>query len=279
MYLGRLKIKTADDWNDLVAQLQQKASENDDIRHAVSSTSASHIEAFDKFRKTLQIGGVALPLVVGAFAAHGAKAKRPDERLTKERATELVRKYLSTSSPIANASEKYRVPNSNIFVKELNPDDTLNAYYEKLKHSRTGELGHKITYHPKASASVLAHEIGHAQDSFPRAPQILSYLSSPLLVGGAVNTGYDLATGQTDDLGPHMLTGGLGLALQLPTMIDEYGASHRARKILKNEGIKPRGLNRAWLTYALPSVIAAGAGGAGYLLGKNYYDQLHSYVD
>jgi len=150
---------------------------------------------------------------------------------------------------------------------DVKPEKDLgNAYYYKDDNDK-----HVIRYDPEFNKSIMAHEIGHGMSSFPRVP-LSGLLAGPLLATGGFmyGTNLGLENGSHDGLG--RLLG--GAAMLTPTLIDEYGASSNARKILKEEGVKPRGLTRAWSTYALPGVVGLGALGAGYLTGNHYNNKL-----
>ncbi len=51
-----------------------------------------------------------------------------------------------------------------------------------------------------------------------------------------------------------------GSAVLTPTLVDEWLASQNAKKIMREQGLEPRGLTRALSTYAAPLALGAGTG-------------------
>lgn len=125
--------------------------------------------------------------------------------------------------------------------------------------------------------SVLLHEAGHIKSNQPVGMRSLARLGnklSPLqLMTASALFGNEMGKDEGDR--EMLLPGAVGLsalAMKAPTLIEELKASHHARQMAKTHGLpKPKGLNRAFLTYLMsPStLLGAGlAGGAAYGINK-----------
>lgn len=196
------------------------------------------------------VASVLLGLGMGQIAVNGMRSKGPHDAIDQKQSVEWAKKYLKTNKV------------------DIAPEDGLNnAYY----HKTDGK--HTIRYDPTLSKSVMAHEIGHGMKKTPRVP--FANIVAPALLGiGGLQAGAHLGNGD-DDYWPGLGKMLLGGAILTPTLMDEYGASSGARKILADNNLKPRGLTRAWSTYALPLATGAGTLGAAYYMGKHYKDKLH----
>ncbi len=248
MLLGQIKIA-----NDPVALNPTDFAHANQLQHDYNDNSwlLSH--------STLP-ASILSALVFGAIAHHGMKANGPGDKIDKNELEGWGKEYLKTPHVVA--------------IPEKGTD---NASYQTVQHR--GNDYHVIKYDPELSKSVGAHEIGHGMGGFPRPDMHIPFaniIGSSLLATGAFNSGEAIANhGSLFDTwkqAPALLG---GLALTAPTLIDEYMASSNAKKILKDKGIKPRGLTRAWATYAAPTGLAAVLGAGGYFLGKHYNDKLH----
>ena len=202
------------------------------------------------------LAGIGLSLAAGHIASSAMTAKKPDDRINERQSKEWVNKYLGTKNVT--------------FLKE---PESANASYSKLNLPGDKKPHHLITYDPKLNKSVMAHEIGHGMTKIPRMG-MLQLLAPAALATGALNTGVDLAMERNPMdhplAGPALAGGTLGM---IPILANEWGASHNARKILKDNNIKPVGLNRAWGTYALPFGVAGMMGASGYGLAKHFLNK------
>jgi hypothetical protein len=188
------------------------------------------------------LGSLLLSRALGAIAHSGAKADKPEDRIDPKETKEWGKKYLK----------------SNINVEPIK--DLENAYYFKDEKGK-----HNVHYDPTFNKSIAAHEIGHGMSSFPRVP--LAGIIAPIaLTLGGVEMGASLGQGLGPDGIGKLLIGAGALT---PTLIDEWMASHNAKKILNDHKIQPKGLNRAWLTYTLPAIVGAGAGVGAYHIAKD----------
>ena len=203
----------------------------------------------------LRLGSIGLGLGLGWLASRGMKAKNDADKIDQKETTNWAKKYLNTNKV------------------DVAPEPGLgNAYYAKHTNFDGSLRKHEIRYDPEFNKSIAAHEIGHGMFSIPRIP--LSSLFGPTLLasgGFAYGNSLGLGDGTNEGLGALLLGGGI----MAPTLADEYMASHNAKKILKDNNIKPRGLTRAWATYAAPLAVGLGALGAGYLGAKHYNDKIH----
>lgn len=205
-------------------------------------------------KRALTLGSLALSMLLGRIALSGMIAKSPEDAINKKETEVWAKQYLKGKTHV--------VP-----YKDLG-----NAFYTHMTNKNTGEKQHIVAYDPKFNKSVAAHEIGHGMSHFPRVP--LSNLIAPALlsIGGySFGTHLGIEDGKFDGLGMSLI----GAGMLAPTLIDEYGASSNAKKILKDHNIKPRGLTRAWATYAAPLAVGVGALGAGYFTGQYYNNKLH----
>lgn len=236
MLLGQIKLGE-DDLQSIYDSSAQVAHEYNHTRGLTS--------------KGLTLGSLGLAGILSLLAAQGMKAHGKNDAIDQKQSIEWAKKYLNTNKV------------------DVKPEPELgNAYYYRDPNSGK----HIIRYDPEFNKSIVAHEIGHGMSRFPRIP-LSGLLAGPLLASGGFDYGTSLGleNGSMDGLGRFIG----GAAMLTPTLIDEYGASSNARKILKNEGIKPRGLTRAWSTYALPGAVGLGALGAGYLTADHYSNKLH----
>jgi hypothetical protein len=196
--------------------------------------------AMDPFffqKVVMPVTSVALGGGLMLAANSGIKANSKEDRVNQAELTQWAKKYLNSNKV------------------DVRPRPGINnAYYQKVNDT------HVIRYDPRVHKTIGAHEIGHGMSSFPRIPG--SSFLGPVLAGmGAFRTGY---TGGEEGLAPLLI----GAGIQVPTLIDEWMASSNAKKILKDNNIKPRGLKRAWLTYAAP-LLTAGIGLTGGALLRN----------
>jgi len=168
------------------------------------------------------------------------------------------------------------------FLAKLSPGSDPEALVEKFRSSP----GHMVDLpgsadiyrNPKtpfgARGSTLAHELGHAagKPGLLKKLQRLRGVSPMLLATGLGSYGY--AAGNDDPMTPGIgipvaaatAIGGVG---SLATLLEEARATRNARKELKLLGKKPVGLNRAYMTYLMGTLLGGGAAaGAGYGLGK-----------
>lgn len=204
-------------------------------------------DIFTPEQQTSLFGASLLPvsLATGALASWNVRRHAFDDVPTTEKAVRnLARKHLG----------------SNIDVRPV--EDLGNAFYEKKK-DEAGHTKHVITYDPRVNMSVIAHEIGHGLKPIPRVP--LSGLFAPaLLTGGLYNIGRAAGLGRAirgRDIG----LSALGAAMYAPTLISEHLATSKAQEVL---GEKPKGLGSAYLTYALPPILAAVYGLGAYGVGR-----------
>jgi hypothetical protein len=147
---------------------------------------------------------------------------------------------------------------------EARPEEGIgNAFYTK-ERDEEGNFKHVITYDPRVSMGTIAHEIGHGVKPVPRVP--LSGLIAPtLMASGLFNAGAALGLGRK--VKPlHLGMAALGAGMYAPTLIGEHMASREAKQIM---GEKPRGLGAAYLTYALPPLLAALYGAGAYGLARS----------
>jgi hypothetical protein len=203
--------------------------------------------ARDPMLPLVGLGSLGINALIHLAAQGGGKAENKSDRIDKQELAAWARKYLKTKNVEV-------VP-----IKNLN-----NAAY--VPHMRDGEQYHGIVYDPTMNKSVGAHEIGHGMGKIPRVP--FSDKLAPLLIGyGAYRAGHNNFDAHEAGLLPLLA----GAAIQLPTVADEWLASHNARKILKENNIEPKGLNRAWLTYLAPLITGGLAAGVGYATRNNHY--------
>lgn len=236
----------------------QQYSAADQISHGFKTTN-------ETIGKSIGPGALALSLLLGYAAKKGMRAQGPHDKIDGPEIERWGNKYLKSNHVYA-------------FPKP----GTDNASYQKIKFHPDGknkpeQEGHVINYDPTLSKSVGAHEIGHGMKSIPRVP-FSSLLAPYLLASGGYEAGVASGLGGGDQVETSAAGGVgkglLGLGLIAPTLADEWMASKNAKKILKTEGIKPRGLTRAWGTYAAPVGVGALAAGAGYAFGDHYSDRM-----
>jgi hypothetical protein len=217
------------------------------------------VDQYNENRKNtsggIRAGSIGLGLGLSWLASRGMKAKNPEDRIDQKQTTDWAKKYLNTNK-----------------VDVAPVQDLGNAYYSKHYNYNGDVAKHEIRYDPEFNKSIAAHEIGHGMWSIPRVP--FSSLLGPALLGaGGYDYGSSLGLGDGTNEGLSQFL--LGGAIMTPTLVDEYMASKNARKILADNNIKPRGLTRAWSTYAAPVAVGLGALGAGYLGAKYYTDKMH----
>jgi hypothetical protein len=204
-------------------------------------------DIFTPGQKVSMFGATLLPaaLTAGALASWNVRRHAFDDIPTSEKAVRnLARKHLG----------------SNIEVRAV--EGLGNAFYT-TERDEAGAIKHVITYDPRVNMSVVAHEIGHGLKPIPRVP--LSGLIAPALmssglfnIGGAAGLGKPI---RGRDVG----LAALGAALYTPTLLGEYKATSEAKNIL---GEQPKGLGSAYLTYALPPLLAATYGLGAYGVGR-----------
>lgn len=149
----------------------------------------------------------------------------------------------------------------------LRPVEGLgNASYAQEK-DETGNVMHIITYDPKVKMSVIAHEIGHADRSFPTSP-ILDVLGPTALAYGSYQAGKHLGQGKPVGRLPAAAVG-IGAGMSLPTLISEYLATQRAKELVDD----PAGLAGAYAIYALPPTLAGLEGLGAYAMARHLYQQ------
>lgn len=141
-----------------------------------------------------------------------------------------------------------------------------------------------------ARLPILAHELGHAE--YQNAGPVHRFAQGPLRrlsalgslgvsalapLAGAVAAGRN----EVDPLEAAGVAGLVGGVAAAPILWNEYRASARGTRILRDAGYGPgtlssarKALAPAWLTYAMPPVVApaVGAGVAGYLTHKSADD-------
>jgi hypothetical protein len=115
--------------------------------------------------------------------------------------------------------------------------------------------------------SVIAHEIGHADRSFPTSP-ILDVLGPTALAYGSYQAGKHLGQGKPVGRLPAAAVG-IGAGMSLPTLINEYLATQRAKELVDD----PAGLAGAYATYALPPTLAGLEGLGAYAMARHLYQQ------
>lgn len=204
-------------------------------------------DIFTPGQQVSMFGATLLPaaLASGALASWNVRRHAFDDIPTSEKAVRnLARRHLG----------------GNI---EVRPVEGLGNAFYTTERDEAGDNKHVITYDPRANMSVIAHEIGHGLKPIPRVP--LSGLIAPALmssglfnIGGAAGLGKPV---RGRDIG----LAALGAALYTPTLLGEYKATSEAEKIL---GEKPKGLGSAYLTYALPPLLAATYGLGAYGIGR-----------
>ena len=205
-------------------------------------------DIFTPGQKVSLFGATLLPaaLASGALASWNVRRHAFDDIPTSEKAVRiLARKHLG----------------SNI---EVRPVEGLNNAYYTTERDESGETKHVIAYDPRVNMSVIAHEIGHGLKPIPRVP-LAGLVAPALLSSGLFNIGGAAGLGRPvrgRDIG----LAALGAALYTPTLLGEYKATSEAEKIL---GEKPKGLGSAYLTYALPPLLAAGYGLGAYGIGRH----------
>lgn len=149
----------------------------------------------------------------------------------------------------------------------LRPVEGLgNASYAQEKDG-TGNTVHVITYDPKVKMSIIAHEIGHADRSFPTSP-VLDVLGPTALAYGSYHLGKRLGKGEPTGRLP-WIAAGLGAGMSAPTLINEHLATQRAKELVDD----PAGLAGAYATYALPPALATLEGLGAYALARRLYQK------
>ena len=139
-----------------------------------------------------------------------------------------------------------------------------NAAYSQEKDEQ-GNTRHVITYDPRVKMSVIAHEIGHADWQLPSAPA-MDVLGPTLLAYGSYRAGKHLGRGEP--IGTvAKATAGAGAGLSVPTLVNEYLATQRAKEMVDD----PAGLTSAYATYALPPVLAGLEGLGSYAMARHLY--------
>jgi len=147
----------------------------------------------------------------------------------------------------------------------LRPVEGLgNASYVQEK-DEVGNVMHVITYDPKVKMSVIAHEIGHADRAFPTSP-VLDVLGPTALAYGSYHLGKRLGQGKPVGRLPGVAVG-VGAGMSLPTLINEYLATQRAKELVDD----PSGLAEAYATYALPPALAGLEGLGAYAMARHLY--------
>lgn len=197
--------------------------------------------------RAVPIVGAGAGLLAGELARH---AWENDTKIPEKKINDMVQKNLGDHSVAVP------VPGMG------------NASYQSVDFN--GNKWHLVKYDPNVGQSAIAHEIGHGMGRIPRVP-FADLIGPSMMLTGAYNSGLRYGMGAPAD--PLMIGLGLGgLAITAPTLLDEWMASHRAKKILQKENLKPHGLRRAWGTYAVPTALAAGLGLTGYGIGSAAYN-------
>jgi hypothetical protein len=198
-------------------------------------------------QKVSLFGATLLPasLAAGTLASWNVRRQAFDDIPTTEKAVrKLARKHLG----------------GNIEVRAV--DGLGNAFYT-TENDEAGNRKHVITYDPRVNLSVIAHEIGHGLKPIPRVP--LSGLLGPALMStGMFNLGSRAGLGQPLR-GRDALLAALGAAAYAPTLLSEYAATSEAKNVL---GEQPKGLGSAYMTYALPPLLAGTYGLGAYAIGR-----------
>lgn len=184
---------------------------------------------------------------------------------------------LHAQDPIAATGQKDKLRAVAQHVTESVPGV---AFEQRMKDtsplawSTENEGARAINFNPKnIGGSTLLHEAGHLTPGNAKVPGALYQLSKslygPMLLSAAGISGYELGNNDSK-YAPAVAAATAGVGL--PHLLEELRASHVARRLAKAKGFpKPKGLNRAFMTYLMHPSIAAGviaALGTGYAASK-----------